>query len=265
MQTTSLWCQRWRDRRASYRPAGEPIDPGQLEVAPIGDDTTARRFVERHHYSGSYPAARFRHGLYRGDQLVGVAVFSMPVQPRCLDVLPGERIASVELGRFVLLDDVKANGESWFLARCFELLRREGIVGVVSFSDPEPRPRADGELVHPGHVGTIYQATNGVYLGRSKADTLRLLPDGTCLHRRALRKLRADERGAAYVERLLVRHGARERLDGESRPAWAEEVVPALTRRMRHRGNHKYAWALSRRDRRHLPTSLPYPKQRNRA
>ena len=37
--------QRWRGRRASYRPAGEVIDPQHFEVAPISDDATARAFV----------------------------------------------------------------------------------------------------------------------------------------------------------------------------------------------------------------------------
>ncbi|HEY5658341.1 MAG TPA: hypothetical protein VIY27_11195 [Myxococcota bacterium] len=263
MSQLGLFCQRWRDRRDSYRPAGETIDPRSFEVAPIPDDSTARAFVERHHYSASYPAARERFGLHRGAELVGVAVFSVPVQPRALDCLPGEREASVELGRFVLVDDVRANGESWFLARCFEHLRAEGYTGVVSFSDPVARPRADGSLVHGGHVGTIYQATNALYLGRSKPDTLRLLPDGTCLHRRARAKLRAGERGAAYVERLLASHGARARRPGEARARWADDVITKVTRPLRHAGNHKYAWALRRADRRHMPASLPYPKMRS--
>jgi hypothetical protein len=31
----------------------------------------------------------------------------------------------------------------------------------------------------PGHVGTIYAATNAVYTGRATARTVKLLPDGT--------------------------------------------------------------------------------------
>ncbi len=37
---------------------------------------------------------------------------------------------ATELGRFVLLDSVPANGESFFLGQCFTLLRREGLAGV---------------------------------------------------------------------------------------------------------------------------------------
>lgn len=66
--------QRWRDQRGSYRPAGEVIRPAEFEVAAIADDATAKAFVTRHHYSRRYPAARFRFGLYRRSELVGVAV-----------------------------------------------------------------------------------------------------------------------------------------------------------------------------------------------
>ena len=124
--------QRWRARRVSYRPAGEVIDPCAYEVAAIGDDATARAFVVAHHYSGSYPAARERVGLYRAGELVGVAVFSRPGQARVLDALPCDAAASVELGRFVLLDSVPGNGESWFLARAIDLLRHDGYEGIVT-------------------------------------------------------------------------------------------------------------------------------------
>lgn len=50
--------QRWREGRAAYRPAREVVSTRSLDVAEIPDDTTAKRFVEAHHYSGTYPAAR---------------------------------------------------------------------------------------------------------------------------------------------------------------------------------------------------------------
>lgn len=258
MRTTVT--QRWRAGRDEYRPAGEPIEVGRYEVAPIPGDAPAKAFVLAHHYSASYPAARRRFGLYRSGELVGVAVFSVPANNKALSCLPGEADESIELGRFVLLDDVPANGESWFLARAFELLRREGFVGVVSFSDPCARTREDGSLLFHGHVGTIYQATNAVYLGRSKAETLRLLPDGTVLHRRALAKLRRGDKGERYVRALLEEHGAPEPDHAEPHVQWVSRAVQAVTRPVRHDGNHKYAWTLQRRDRRHLGDGLPYPK-----
>jgi hypothetical protein len=253
-------CQRWRDRRGTYRPAGEAIDTARYDVASIASDVVAKAFVLAHHYSGSYPAARFRYGLYRGGQLVGVAVFSVPANNRALAVLPGEPLESVELGRFVLLDDVPANGETWFLARAFELLRREGLVGVVSFSDPSLRHAADGQLVFGGHVGTIYQASNGIYRGRSKAETQLLLPDGRVLHRRALSKIRKLDRGWKYSAALLEVAGATPLAANDDPRQWLSTWLPRLTRARLHPGNHRYVWGLNRTAKRHLPTSLPYPK-----
>lgn len=276
MITSSV--QRWRGGRASYKPAGELFDPSSFEVALIPGDAAARGFVVANHYSASYPAARYRVGLYRiggggprvnlarstPENLVGVAVFSQPVNNLSFRPLPGGQDVNVELGRFVLLDDddVGGNAETWLLARCFELLRREGIEGVISFSDPCPREDASGARVFPGHVGIIYQAHNACFLGRARADKLRLLPDGRVLHNRSLAKVKARAKGWEYVVRDLVGHGAiapaRDSVSGLR--AWLEEWVPRITRRVLHPGNLKYAWGLDRATRRALPASLPYVK-----
>lgn len=70
---TAPACQRWRARRDSYRRPDEPIRTLEHEVAEIPDDTTARAFVERHHYSGTRPEAqklarRCRALLRRGEE-----------------------------------------------------------------------------------------------------------------------------------------------------------------------------------------------------
>jgi hypothetical protein len=266
--------QRWLLHRDSYRPAGEVIDTRRFEVAEICDDATAKSFVLQHHYSGTYPAARFRFGIYGAMGLAGVAVFSVPCNDAVLtSVFPCEPTAAAELGRFVLLDHVPGNGETWFLGRCFELLRRGGLAGVVSFSDPTARTGVDGATVFGGHVGTIYQAHNAVYLGRGTPRTLRILPDGSVLSDRAIAKLRAGHRGWRYAAARLIAFGAEpppeagDELETWTKylRGWADRWIPRLTRPLRHRGNHKYAWALDRSLRRHLPASLPYPKELDRA
>lgn len=252
--------QRWRNQRDSYCPIGEPIRTSQYEVASIDTDGQAKAFVLRHHYSATYPAARFRYGLYTGGQLVGVAVFSVPCSDAVLTkTFPGiEAPEATELGRFVLLDSVPGNGETWFLARCFELLRAEEIAGVVSFSDPVARKTSVGATVFPGHIGTIYQAHNAVYLGRATPRTLRMLPDGSVLSARAISKLRARSKGWRYTAELLERYGAEK--PSSDLGAWANRWIPAVTRPLRHHGNHKYAWGLDRSAKRLLPASQPYPK-----
>ena len=250
--------QRWNAGRSRFRPAHETIRTADYEVAEIPDDRTAKGFVQDHHYSGSYPAARVRTGLYRSAELVGVAVFSIPAQPAVLARFG--TAPAVELGRFVLLDDVPGNGESWFLARAFELLRGHGFAGVVSFSDPVPRTDETGAILFAGHIGTIYQASNALYTGRSKAETRRLLPDGSLLHGRALAKIRRRDRGWRYAAALLERHGADPLSEHEDSVAWVARWVPRLTRPLVHGGNHRYLFALDKRLRKSLGDGLPYPK-----
>lgn len=254
-------CQRWSDGRDTYRRDGARFDPRAHEVLELPDDTTARAFVERHHYSGTYPAALRRFALMRRGALAGVAVFSVPSNDLAVtNALPIGPREGCELGRFVLLDEVERNGETWFLARCLRALARTGVRGVVSFSDPEPRRTAAGAVRFGGHVGTIYQAGNAAYLGRSTPRTLRVLPDGTVFSARAASKIRARERGWAYAVGQLVAAGAPEPA-GDSRAelrAFLERALATVTRPMRHHGNHRYAWALDRRL--SVASTAPYPK-----
>lgn len=273
--------QRWRDRRSSYRPNGEPINPLEYSVAEL-PKLIAKAFVERHHYSGSYPAARERFGLYHFAELVGVAIFSQPPSEAVLAKLPCERLAGVELGRFVLLDSVPANGESWFLARCFELLLADGYEALISHSDPAPRraPAAPGsasgsigKLIMPGHVGLIYQATNAVYCGRTKPTKLVMLPDATVFSARSMTKIRQRERGYGNDVAKLVHFGAppptRADVAGHERGMrdWMWRAIDAVCWRAKHPGNHRYIWAIDRRLRRDVAklaqlteTETTYPK-----
>lgn len=255
-------CQRWRDHRSLYRPAREVVSVAALEVAELPDDATPKAFVVANHYAKSYPAARFRFGLYERGLLSGVAVFSQPVSNGLFRGLP-DPAEAVELGRLVLLDQVGANAESWFVARCFAALRRHGLSGVVSCSDPVPRTGIGGALVMPGHVGAVYQASNAVYVGRTTARTLRLLPSGAVFSDRAAQKIRARERGWRYAAEQLVACGAAPLGDRDDARAWLRHWLPRVTTPLRHGGNHRYLWALDKRDRRRLPAGLPYPKVRD--
>jgi hypothetical protein len=258
LDSTSPRDLRWRHRRSLFRLPNEVFRPSAYDVAPVAD-SAAKAFVVAHHYSARYVAARFRFGLFHHGDLVGVAVFSHPTNDRVLtNVFGGSPTDSVELGRFALLDQVAFNGESWFLARCLRLLRKQEVQGVVSFSDPVPRTTADGRLVFPGHIGTIYQASNAVYLGRGRARTLRVLPDGTVFSDRALQKVRAREQGWEYASAQLVKFGADPLGAEDDGRAWLARWLPLLTRPMRHPGNYRYAWALAGI---RLENLAPYPKK----
>jgi hypothetical protein len=255
--------QRWRSHKVRYRPAGEVIDTRLYEVEPIDKDSGPRAFVRQHHYTASYPAARRRFGIFQSGECVGVAVFSNPCSDLVLlNAFPGLTSAScaLELGRFVLLDTVPGNGETYMLARCFELLRKEGFAGVVAFSDPVPRTTARGDSIFVGHWGSIYAAHNATYLGRATPRTLRLLPDGRVLSDRTIQKIRAGHRGWRGGAAILQSYGAGPAPeDPHARSAWLAGALATLTRPLRHTGNYKYCWALDPALSRSMPASLPWP------
>lgn len=254
--------QRWRDGRASYRPAREVVDTSTLEVAEI-DEGTAKTFVLAHHYSDAYPSARVRVGLYQAGQLAGVAVLSHPMQDAVLDVLPNGRKEGTELGRLVLLDHVGANAETWLLARVFEVCRRHRFTGLVSHSDPVPRRNAAGELTLPGHVGTIYQAGNGRYTGRTKARTQWLLPSGGVYSERSIAKVKAGDQGWRYAADQLRSAGAGPLTSDPA--AWLAEWLPRVCRRVHHPGCHRYVWAVDKRIRRALDKHLEVRASKKRS
>lgn len=255
-------CQRWRNHRSQYRPSGEPIDiDGGGYHARIIPKVVAKDFVSEHHYSGSYVASRVSVGLIRDDEhgdqeLCGVAGFSVPMSQAVIPKwLKCENNQGIDLGRFVLLDDVPANGETWFLAQSFDLLREElpEVDSVMATSDPIVRYNSANEIVMPGHVGTIYQAHNGTYLGRTGKKTVVSGEDGNVITARTISKVRNQETGKDYAYRKLLNAGVDAKTDDETWREFAQRASLSM-RRTRHPGNHVYAWALgdNRRDRKEI-------------
>lgn len=261
--------QRWRDRRQYWR---VDRDEGFRKTDYTVDfvrDGIARAFVIAHHYSGSYPVAAERVGLYRGTELVGVAVFSIPINNNAVPRYTGlQSCEGIELGRFVLLDEVPYNAESFFLARALKLLHTEHseLRSVIAYSDPLPRQATDGRIIMPGHVGVIYQASSATYVGRAQAKTMHVNRDGIALSSRALSKIRLQEHGANSAEKRLVKLGAHPRIFGQDPAEWVNEVLTSGTfQKIRHPGNHVYCFALSsgasrRKNSANFAMSQPYPK-----
>lgn len=121
-----------------------------------------REFIREHHYSRSCHNGPMCWGLFEGERLLGVCAFATPNSENVrASVFGSEHKDSVtELHRLVVLDGTPTNTESYFIARAIRGLRerRPRIRGVLSFADETE-----------GHVGTIYQATNALYLGKTKA------------------------------------------------------------------------------------------------
>ena len=272
MEQLSL-CQRWRERRDRYRPAGERIQPSRYAVDLLPDKVAAA-FVAAHHYAPSVPAQILSVGLFDTRavgpaRLAGVCIFSISMNQRTVPARTGQPAhRGCELGRLVLLDEVASNGESWFVSRAFKLLRQEKphLVTVVSYSDPLPRRRVDGSMFKVGHIGIVYQALGARYVGRSASRTLLIANNGTVVSERSLSKLRNGERGAGYAYEQLRALGAPAMLVGEGGGDYVARVTTLpIFRRVAHPGNFTYVWGLGpRRERQSveigMPPALPYPK-----
>lgn len=285
-------CQRWRAGAHTWVPAdGGDFAAAWYTAAPI-DEATARAFVIRHHYSRSYPAGRAQYGMFERVarlHLVGVAVVGQPMSNRVTgNVFPTLGGTAAELSRFVLLDEVPRNGETWLLGQLASMAAADGLRGLVAFADPMPRRTAAGALLMPGHVGHIYRVRCGVdgdgpggvsgrYTGRATPRTLVLLPDGRVFSARTRAKVTGWERGAAGAVRELLTLAFPDVTDAggwaattarladagrQTRSAWLAEMLGFIgARTVRHRGNHRYAWTLgSARQRRRTPIALPAEK-----
>lgn len=265
--------KRWRNRDERWVNPDRLFDPRGFGVEPILE-RDAKPFVLAHHYSGTFPAARCSIGLVHISptgrrELAGVAVFSVPAQRAVVPHYTGlPENDGTELGRFVCVDDVAFNGESWFLARSFRLLRelKPNIRAIVSYADPlERRDACSGTLYKRAHWGQIYQASNALYAGRATARTLILTPNGSIVSERAISKIRNQERSHDYAERALLAAGADPRAFGEDPSAWLDRVLASPTfRRLRHPGNLVYVFGLDDSARTSIRTAnpivQPYPR-----
>lgn len=248
--------QRWRERREAFVPGGAEFDPSIHSVDVIDCWTTAKPFVEAHHYSGSFPASRLSAGLFRNGPagtsvLVGVCTFAQPSNNRSVAKTANlsHHTHAVDLGRLVLLDDVGCNGESFLVSRALRLLRQHKpeVLSVISYADPVKRRVLGSGVVHGGHIGRIYQVMDALYLGRATPRTLDIMPNGLVFSPRALSKLRGGETGADYAVRQLLAAGADDMQPSENADDWMARLRSrGFFTRIRHPGTHKYLFPLTR-------------------
>jgi hypothetical protein len=251
--------QRWRERRSRFVDDTSVIDPRLYAVDLVAPEA-ARAFVAHHHYLATYPAAHLAAGLFGPgaggrSELVGVAVFGVPAAAAVITAHSGfaEAERGCVLARLLCLPSVAGNGESFFVARAFRLLRRERprLEAVVSYSDPRF-----------GHVGQVYAALSGAYRGISRPRTVWRV-GATTVSERALSKIRGHERGAGGAIDRLVALGMPAPLRGEDPACWLDRLKASGRLTREHQaGLFTYCFELTRAARaqgRPLPR-LAYPR-----
>jgi len=137
------------------------------------DYHSAKRFIERWHYSGRIPKGRnICYGLWLDGELYAVIVYGNGVNPYQAQYLGVERY--VELKRMCRTEPRKNYQLSRFIRRSAKMAQEvEPHEAIVAFADPEH-----------GHEGGVYRATGFSHEGRTQAEWHLVGPDGEKRHRR---------------------------------------------------------------------------------
>lgn len=138
----------------------------------------AKEYIHKNHYShGSHNGPSPCYGLFDDDSIIGVLMFATPCSENVRSSIFGIEYKShvTELHRLHIMDVTPKNTESWFISRCFKLLKQDkpSIWGILSFSDTTE-----------GHTGVIYKATNAYFLGTTSPATFYLDQNNRLRHPR---------------------------------------------------------------------------------
>ena len=137
-----------------------------LEVSYSGNviSPDSKNLIETIHYSKTARSQLQVHvfTLNKEGKEVGVAIFGMPIC-RHYD------IDTLELRRFVCLEELPKNTESFFLGKCLRWIEKNDkeIVRVITYADP-----------NQGHSGVIYKATNFMEDGEELSGNPRIVKMG---------------------------------------------------------------------------------------
>ena len=195
------------------------------------DNNLAQEVVIKNHYLHRQAPCSIAFGLFKKEyvnifgsddgEMVGVIMYGSPASPSLCKGICGEdeKDNVIELTRLWIKDEVGKNAESFLIGNT---MKRVGKDIIVSFAD-----------TNQGHLGTIYQATNGIYTGLSAKRTEWSIK-GLDLHCKSLSNL-------GTAEQLKAKYG-----DSFS---YKERSI-----------KHRYIWFIgSKKRKKELLNKLKYP------
>ena len=227
----------------------EYTDISKLSVRPISK-SVAKDIIIKNHYSGIWTKVSYCLGLYiednshsffsSTDKLIGVATYGDPIGRHSGQSISEllDRKEVLELTRLFVFDGYGCNIESWFVGQTFKWLKTHAkhIKGLISYSDPKA-----------GHLGTVYQSTNWVYLGN------RIRPNDSWLFKFA-------ENGEWQHGRTIFPYY------GTNNPTKIQKVIGKTFWIKKEPRKHRYIYILDKSKKSRILKSLkypslPYPKQ----
>jgi len=128
------------------------------EIKKINYEDT-KPFILNIHYAKRMPSISFAYGLFLNKELVGMVSYGSPVSPSLCKGIAGveNKKLVLELNRLVLKYN-KKNEASMLVGKSLNLLPKPKI--IVSYADTQQ-----------GHQGYVYQASNFLFTGTTKART----------------------------------------------------------------------------------------------
>lgn len=195
------------------------------EVHPIAYKDAMAMVVEYHYLHRRAPAS-FCFGLFdESGQMLGTIVYGKPASPSLCKGIAGPEESSrvIELTRLWIADITPKNAESFLIGNSLKMLPVEYDI-VVSFAE-----------IGAGHLGTVYQATNWIYTGKSDRHV----------------EWRLDGQGNKHSRHLFDEHGG---ING------AKEFYGERLQRHERPQKHRYVmFRGSKYRRRELLEKLRYP------
>jgi hypothetical protein len=135
----------------------------EIEVVPATKEAIIQ--LARKHYLRSIPAhikriyvVRYKHP-HEGNMVIGMAIYGYPMPSVSKFLHPEAAFKEVlDLKRLYLADVGIPNLESYVIAQTLKLLKQD---------EPDVKVVVTNANEKAGHIGTVYQATNAIYLGKT--------------------------------------------------------------------------------------------------
>lgn len=167
----------------------------EFRVIPVPLQRIAS-FVEKWHYSENVNGIITRQcfALYCRGEMIGAMIYGLPGMANAWKPYGEQESDVVELRRLCCIDGTPKNTESFFIGKTLRWMKQNtDFRVVVSYADS-----------NHDHSGTIYQATNFLYLGMSPGGKM-LRYKGRLLHDKAIRTCYTDKYGEKRLKPFAQR------------------------------------------------------------
>ena len=133
------------------------------------DSRTAQEMVIKNHYLHRQASCSQAFGLFENDELIGVVMYGTPPSSTLRECCGKDHIKDVtELSRLWIKDGTEKNVESYLVGNTLKKVKKPIIISYADSTE--------------GHIGKIYQATNFIYTGLSKAGFYYQIPENPNVH-----------------------------------------------------------------------------------